>query len=57
MAAANEQFDRKRGCNSYDTLCETASFGSRPSLCDAPACGKLPPRWAQALSINSENIK
>jgi len=28
------------GCDSYDTLCGTASFGSRPSLCDAPACGK-----------------
>jgi len=26
------------GRGSSDTLCGTASFGSRPSLCDTPAC-------------------
>jgi len=29
---------RKRGFYSSDTLCGTASFGSRQSFCDTPAC-------------------
>jgi len=53
--APNEQFATSGGVGSYDTLYGTASSGSRPSLCETPACGKLPPRWAQADKRGGES--
>jgi len=43
-AAANERFHASGGADSSDTEQVTSSFGSRPSLTDAPACVKPPPR-------------
>jgi len=31
-------------------------FGSRPSLTDTPACGKLPPRCLQADSVAKRKL-
>ena len=38
MPAHNERFHASGGAVSSDTEQVTASFGSRPSLTDAPAC-------------------
>ena len=49
------------GRDSYDTVCVTASFGSRPCFCESPPDAKLLKRWAQFLEttqpINSEKTK